>query len=223
MRLHNGIFLIRQLPRFIQDLRRNRNLPDVVQRRSRADHRNLFMGKLVFIRHLSQTPEQELCNCMNIAGMQSAFTIPKFHNMAQYVDHQAALLLLLQDLIRYQPHETLLLCVEQYGVDDPSMHDQIIKRTTDIIRDARLIRTFQICGGTFRRNDDDRNVIDPMILVHHGQYFKAIHLRHYDIKQKQRDLRPHLLKLCHCFFSVFRFQDLVLIFQHILQNSTVHL
>ena len=160
---------------------------------------------------------------MNIARMQSAFSVSKLHNMAQNINHQAALFLFFQNLVSNQPHKPFLLRIEQYSINYTPVYNQIVKRAADIVCNACFICTLQITGRTFRRNNNNRNIINPMILIHHCQHFEPVHLRHNNIQQQKGNLRPHLLKLCHRLFSVFRFQDLILIFKHIQQNRTIHL
>ena len=60
-----------------------------------------------------------------------------------------------------------------------------------------------------------------MVFVHHGQHFKAVHLGHHNIEQKQVDVRRGLQN-GHSLSAVFRLQNLIPVTQHLRQDGAVH-
>lgn len=49
-------------------------------------------------------------------------------------------------------------------------------------------------GEVLSGNRNDRNAIDPTVLIHSRQHFKAIHLRNNNIQQYQQNLKIALVE-----------------------------
>ena len=77
----------------------------------------------------------------------------------------------------------------------------LVKRLGDKIRRPHLQR-LQF-GGSFRRQDDDRDLSEKFIVLHGLQYFETVHDRHHQVQKHNRQsfpMRPYGLE---SLFSVF--------------------
>ena len=155
--------------------------------------------------------------------MKTALSVSEFHDVAQDVDHQVALLLFLVDLFHDQSCQFLLFGIKYQSIDYPAVNDQRIKRSAYIIRDPQLICTLHMERAALRRDHNDRDLIDPVASVHHFQDTEAIHLRHHDIQQNKGKLHSVFLDRSHCLHPILCLNDLIFTFQHISQNRPIHL
>ena len=219
--LHDLEFFLRQLAGLVQDGLGDIDLADVMQRRSGADERNIRGGQVVFVGFLHECVQQNIGGCLDMQHVQTAFPVAELHNMAQYVDHRGAAFLFFIDLLGHKADQALLLGVKHQGIDDAAAHDGHVKRTADVVGSAQIIGALDIAGRILRRNHDDGDLVDPVVFVHHGQHFKAVHLGHHNIKQKQVDVRRGLQN-GHSLSAVFRLQNLITVTQHLCQDGAVH-
>ena len=126
-----------------------------------------------------------------------------------------SIIIFFKDLLGHHGGQPLLLGVEQNGVHHPVADDQPVKGPADEVGDPQLKGPLDMAGPPLRRNHDDGNVLNPVVLVHHVQHAEAVHFGHNNIQQHQGDLLAVLLKHGHGFLAVLRFQDVVLSVQHI--------
>ena len=103
------------------------------------------------------------------------------------------------------------------------MKNQRVKRTTYKIRHTHLIGPLHMYAGILRRDHDHRNILNPAMLIHQCEDSEAVHLRHYNVQQQQRDGIPVLLKKGNRLHAILCLHNIILIPQHIRQNRPVHL
>ena len=185
MGLHHLVLLCRKPSRLVQDFGRNGDLTDIVQRRGHGDHIDILVGQLIFVRFPKQAFQQKFRNRLDMQHVKAAFPIPEFHDMAQDRNHKAGILLFLKHLVRDHLDELPLLCVKHDGIDHPSLYNQRIKRTADIVRNAQLISPLYIGRHALCGNHDHRHIFDPLLLIHDRQDFESVHLRHHNVQKDQ--------------------------------------
>ncbi len=142
--------------------------------------------------------------------------------MAQNIDHQAALFFLFINLVRHHAHQLFLLAVKQNGVDHPAMDDQRVKGPADKIRHAQLIGPLHMAGTVFCGDHNHRDILNPVVFVHDVQHFKSVHIGHHNIQQDKGD-PDSLLQRFYRLPAVLRLDNIILVSQHICQNSAVQL
>ena len=155
--------------------------------------------------------------------MLPALAVAEFHNMAEDVDHQIALLLFFVDLLRHQTHQLFLLGIEQGGVDDAAVDHQGVEGAADKVGSPQVIGPLHMGGGALGGDHDDRDVLNPVLPVHQREDLEAVHLWHHNVQEDQGNGRPIFLERLHGLHAVLRLQDFVLIPQHIRQDGAVHL
>ena len=188
-----------------------------------ADDGDVRLGQVVLVRFLHHHLQQGFGEGMYVLHMKPALAVAELHDVAEYVDHQAAAVLFLIDLLGHHGGQLLLLGVEQDGVHHPVPDDERVEGPGDEIGDAQLEGPLDVAGPPLRRDHNHRDVLDPVIFIHHVQHAEAVHLRHDDIQQHKGDLRTMLLQHGHALQAVFRLQDVELVSQHIRQDGAVHL
>ena len=87
---------------------------------------------------------------------------------------------------------------------------------------TQIVGALDVGGILCRRDDDDRDLVQPCVVLHHPQHIKAVHAGHHQVQQQQRDIRalPHQL---HCRCAVLCFQVVIAIAQYLLEQGTVDL
>ncbi len=223
MALHDGEFLIGQLARLVEDGLVNRNLADIVQRGRRRDHGNITPGQRIAVGPLHQVGQQQLGKRVHMAHVLAALTVAEFNNMAEDINHQVALLLVFVNLVGHHADQLLLLGIQQDSIDHAPMDDQRVKGAADEIADPQLVSALDKGRTAFRRNHNDRDVLDPPVLVHHIEHPKTVHHRHDHIQQDQRDLHTIFLDIGDTFHAVFRLNNVILPAEDIGQDCAVHL
>ena len=118
--------------------------------------------------------------------------------MAENLNHQVAVAFLLIDLLLYQIHQLFLLGIQQDGVHHPVVDDQRVKGAADKVGDAQLVGPLDLGGAGFGGNHDNGYVLNPLPLVHDHQHLEAVHFRHDNIQQNQRELVRALLENGDC-------------------------
>ena len=154
--------------------------------------------------------------------MKPAFAVAELHHMAQNADHQHAVVLFFVHLIGDKAGEPLLLSVQHEDILHPAQHHDPLEGTADVVRYPQIVGALNAGGVLCRRNDDDRDLVQPCVVLHHPQHVKAVHARHHQIQQQQRDIRalPHQL---HRRCAVLGFQIVIAIAQYLLEQGTVDL
>ncbi len=221
--LHDPELLVGEAAGLVEDVLRDGDLADIVQGRGQADEADLLLGEGVLVGFLGQAAQQQLGDLADAQHMQAALAVAELDDVAQNIHHQAALAVLLLDLLHHQAHQLFLFIVQQQGVDHPAVDDQRIEGAADKVRDAELEGPLDAGGGVLGRDHDDRDGLDPAAAVHLLQHAEAVHLRHHDVQQHQRDLLAVAVELLHGLDPVFRLDDLVLAVQHVREDRAVHL
>ena len=116
-----------------------------------------------------------------------------------------------------------MLGVEQNGVHHPAVDDQRVEGAGDEVRDPQLIGPLDVAGAALGGDHNDGNIVDPAVLVHGVQHAEAVHLRHHQVQQHQRELRPHFLEGGHRFQAVFCLYNVIFLSQHIGEDCPVQL
>ena len=115
-----------------------------------------------------------------------------------------------------------MLGVQHEDILHPAQHHDPLEGTADIVRYPQIVGALNVGGVLCRRNDDDRDLVQPCVVLHHPQHIKAVHAGHHQVQQQQRDIRalPHQL---HCRCAVLCFQVVIAIAQYLLEQGTVDL
>ena len=101
------------------------------------------------------------------------------------------------------------------------MHDLRIERAADIIGHPKIVGAADLLRGRVGRDHDHRDVPDdppPFHLLQHGI---AVHHRHEQIEQHQRDPGAVALQRPQPLFAVGGLQDPVAVTQHLRQDLAV--
>ena len=141
--------------------------------------------------------------------------------MAENAGHQAVALFAPVNLFGNHAHQVLLLAVEHQRVDDAAADDRFIERAADVIRRAELIGALNEHGVAFRRDHNDRGLVDPVLLAHDGQHAETIQLGHDDIQQDKADIAVGAQNV-KGLQPVFRLQKIIAVIQNAGQNRAVH-
>ena len=222
MVLDDGKFFGGQASGLVQDLLRDNDLADIVQRRGGADAGDIAFVQLITIGLLYQPVQKQVGQGADVQDMKPAFAVAELHHMAQDADHQHAVVLFFVHLISDKAGEPLLLSVQHEDILHPAQDHDALKRAADVVRYAQIVGALNVGGVLCRRNDDDRDLVQPCVVLHHPQHVKAVHARHHQIQQQQGDIRalPHQL---HCRCAVLGFQIVIAIAQYLLEQGTVDL
>ena len=219
--LHDLEFILRQPTGLIQDGFGNVDLADVVQRRRRADKGNVRRAEVVLVGFLHQRVQQNVGGRLDVQHMHATLAVAELDDMAQNVDHRRVAFLFLVNLLRHKADEVLLLGVEHQRIDDAAAHDGHIERAADVVCRTEVIRAFDIAGCVLGRDHDDRDLVDPVIFVHHSQHVEAVHLRHHDVQQQKIDVRAGLQN-ADSLAAILGLQNFVTVAQHFGQDGAVH-
>ena len=155
--------------------------------------------------------------------MEPALSVTELDDVAQNLDHQEIILLLINDLLRHHAFQNLLLRIEHEHVAHTAQHRLLIKWAADIIGRSQVISVFNITGGRLCRNRNDRNALNPSVSVHNRQNLESIHLRHHDVQKNQRKIGVVLIQQGNCLYAVGRFHNIILDRQYIRQKGAVDL
>ena len=85
---HNGIFILRQFPRFEQHRIWDRNLPNIVHCSGINDRFHLFFTQPQFPVGHRQMAQKHLCNPTDPADVLPRFAVPEFHRCAERIDDE---------------------------------------------------------------------------------------------------------------------------------------
>lgn len=206
----------------VQDLLRDNDLADIVQRRSDADAGDIAFVQLIAVGLLRQPVQKQIGQGADVQDMKSALTVAELHHMAQDADHQHAVVLFFVYLIGDKAGEPLLLGVQHEDILHPAYDHDPLEGTADIVCHTQIVGALNVGGILCRRNDDDRDLVQPCVVLHHPQHIKAVHAGHHQIQQQQGDIRalPHQF---HRRCAVPRFQIVIAIAQYLLEQGTVDL
>ena len=206
----------------VQDLLRDDDLADIVQRRGGADAGDIAFVQLIAVSLLRQPVQEQIGQGADVQDMQPAFAVAELHHMAQDADHQHAVVLFFVHLICDKAGEPLLLSVQHEDILHPAQHHDPLEGAADIVRYAQIVGALDAGGILCRRDDNDRDLVQPCVVLHHPQHVKAVHARHHQVQQQQRDIHalPHQF---HCRCAVLGFQIVIAIAQYLLEQGTVDL
>ena len=193
-----------------------------MQRRSGADEGDIAFVQLITVGLLHQLMQKQVGQGADVQDMQPAFTVAELHHMAQDADHQHAVVLFFVHLIGNKAGEPLLLGVQHEDILHPAYNHDPLEGAADIVCHTQIIGTLNVGGILCRRDDDDRDLVQPCVILHHPQHVKAIHARHHQVQQQQGDIRalPHQF---HCRCAILRLQIVIAIAQYLLEQGTVDL
>ena len=214
VRLHDLKLFLCQLAGLVDDLIRNTDLADIVQRGRTRDQLNVLLRQRIAVGLLHQTAQQHLGDGADVQHMRAALAVAELDNMAEDIDHQVADLFFFVNLLGGKPHQPLLLGGQYQRVDHAAAHDHAVERAADIVGNAEVIRALDVLDAVLRRDHHHRNILDLAVVVHRGQHVKAVHLRHDHIQQDKVDIgvRPQQLdRAC----AVFRLDKIVFITKNI--------
>ncbi len=125
--------------------------------------------------------------------------------MAQNVDHERLFFFFFVNLVFHQPHELALFGVQHNGIEHPAADDGRVERALNKIGCAKLVSSYHIGVGIFRRDHDDGDILDPFVTVHNGKHVEPVHPRHDKIEQHERKLHAvaaHIVDGFHAVASI---------------------
>ena len=103
------------------------------------------------------------------------------YNVTQNKNHHLVALFSAVNLIRQHIRHAPLLGVQRDGILHPMAHDPCVKGAADVVGSTHLKGTVDDRRIHLGRNNNDRNGIRPVVLLHMIQYRKAVHLRHHQV------------------------------------------
>ena len=220
--LHDLELFLRELAGLVQDGFGDVDLADVVQGGRHGDEADLRLGQRVLVGHRDELAQDHLGEGADVQHVHAALAIAELDNMAEDGNHQRVGFFVFVDLVGHQLHQALLLAVQHQGVDHTAAHHRHIKGAADIVGRAQIVGALYERGGVFGRDHDDRQFVDPVILIHGSQHIEAVFYRHHDVQQQQINAAVFLDHF-DGLLSVFCFQDLVFLAQHFGKDGAVHL
>ena len=146
MVLDNGKLLGSQAAGLVQDLLRNDDLADIMQRRSGADEGDIAFVQLITVGLLRQPVQKQVGQGADVHNMQPAFTVAELHHMAQDADHQHAVVLFFVHLIGNKAGEPLLLGVQHEDILHPAQDHNPLEGAADIVCHTQIIGTLNVDG-----------------------------------------------------------------------------
>ena len=181
-------FLWGQPAGLIQDGFVNADLTDIVQRRRQRNVILLLGGQVVAAGQFHQPVQQRLGDDADVPHMRAGLAVAELHDLAQHAHQHIGVLFAGADLVGHHLHQPPLLGVQLDGVDHPAVDDLGVKGAADVIACAQFVGLaddfFRVIAG----DHDHRHILDGVVGVHGAQHLKAVHDRHIDIQQHQRDL-----------------------------------
>ena len=154
--------------------------------------------------------------------MRAGLAVAELHDLAQHAHQHIGVLFPCADLVGHHLHQPPLLGVQLDGVGHPAIDDLGIKGAVHIVTGAQLIRFADGFLRVVAGDHDHWHILDGMVGVHGAQHLKAIHDRHVDIQQHQRDLPCFCLQQLQTPFAVLGFQNAVVPAQNAGQHHAVH-
>ena len=108
--------------------------------------------------------------------------------MAENIDHQVVCLFSFENLFLYHPDKLFLTRIKFKHILNAMVDRYGFERSCYIIARSEFIRCPDTVGIIVCRNDDNRNLIKPVPVVHDLQHTEAVHIRHIDVKQHDADI-----------------------------------
>ena len=198
------------------------DLADVVQGGRRGDEAPLAGRQNVPVGLEHQLLQQHGRQGLDALDVQAVLAVVPLRDLAQNGDHQAAVLLPLIELLGHHPTQAALPGVELGKIGYPAVDDAGVEGAADEIGRAQLIGPVDDGTGVLTGNHDDRDIVQQVLPGHPGQNLKAIHIRHHDIQQHQRDPGAELFEQAHALGTVRGFQQLEIFAQDPGQDLAVH-
>ena len=220
--LDGGVLFLGQAAGLVQDLFRDHDFADIVQRRRCADQRDITLIQLVTVSLLHQLMQEQVGQGADVQHMLAALAVAELHHMAQNADHQHTVVLFFVHLIGHKAGKALLLCVKHERILHPAQHHDPLERAADVIGHAHIIGALDASGVLCRADHNDRDFLLPCIALHHPQHIKAVHFRHDQVQQHQRDIGASAQNFDRA-QAVLGFQIFVALTQNLLEHSAVDL
>ena len=222
MGLDHRKFLCGQLAGLIQDGFVNADLTDIVQRRGKRDVILLLGGQVVVVGQLYQPVQQRLGDSADVPYMRAGLAVAELHDLAQHAHQHIGVLFAGADLVGDHLHQPPLLGVQLDGVGHPAVDDLGVKGAVDVVTCAQLVGFADGFLRVVAGDHDHRHILDGVVGVHGAQHLKAVHDRHVDIQQHQRDLPRLCPQQIQTLFAVPGFQNTVVLAQNTGQHHAVH-
>lgn len=165
-----------------------RDRADVVQRRRHGDGRHVGGGEPVLVGPGHEVAQQDLGEGVYAHDVQPARAAAELRDVREDGDHEVAGLLARQDLVGHGLGERLLVGVEHDGVGDALVHHLGVEGPVDEVDGPQLVGALGVGAGGLGGDHDDGNVLDPLLVVHHGQHVEAVHAGHHDVEEHEVDV-----------------------------------
>ena len=222
VRLHDFKLFLRELPRFVEDLLRNRDFSDVVEGGRSLDQRDVLLREIIGLRLLHELMQQHLGDAADVPDMVTTLVVSDLDDVTEDAHHEGVVLLFLRDLVGYETHQALLIDVEIQRILYAPTHDVDIERTRDVVGDAERIGVLHRLHRLLRGDHDHRDLLNPVVAVHLLEHLEAVHLRHIDVEQYQID-GDVFLQDPKCLAPIRGLDVIVLIAEHVAQHHAIHL
>lgn len=102
----------------------------------------------------------------------------------QNVGDGAVRLLALVNLLFGQVDKVLLARVERECAAHAPLRDRQVERAADVIRYAELVGLLDERLVILGRGDDDGDLLQPVVLLHHLEHAEAVEAGHVDVEQQ---------------------------------------
>ena len=146
MVLDDGKLFGGQASGLVQDLLRDNDLADIMQRRGRADAGDIAFVQLIAVCLLHQPVQKQVGQGTDVQDMKPAFAVAELHHMAQDADHQHAVVLFFVHLIGDKAGEPLLLSVQHEDILHPAQDHDALERAADVVRYAQIVGALDVGG-----------------------------------------------------------------------------
>ena len=165
--------------------------------------------------------EQYFGQDIDAENMQTAFPVVEFHDMTENDRHHFLIAIFFVDLFGNHGKKRLLLRVCFDRAQDAMQNDFCVKRPQNIIGNTHFKGLGDIGIRSIFGDDDDRNILRPVLRFHFRQDAETIQHRHDHIQKDQRNACSVRMQELQGFLSVCGFENLKMRLQDLCQYFAV--
>ena len=210
VRFHDFERFAGQSARLVENTLGDVDLANVVQRGGGHDKIDVGIVQRIAVGPLDEGAEQKLGRGTDVQHVHAALAVSELNDVAEDTDHQVVRLIALVDLLRDKVHQAFLLGVQQQCIDNAAADNGHVERPADVVGRAEIVGVFHHAGVALRRDHDNRNLADPVVLVHGLEHTESVHFGHHDVQQQQVNIRA-AAQYRYGLKSVFGFYELIII------------
>ena len=165
MGFHDLHFPVVQRAGLVENFLGNADFADVVQRGQIGNHRNVRFAQRIAVGQPDQPVQQHVREYAHVQNVGAGLVVAGFDDMAEHVDHGAAVFFALIDLLLHQMHQLLLPGIEKKRVAHAALNDGQIEGAVDIVHRAEVVGLLDNVHVLLGGEDDDRNFIASVLLL----------------------------------------------------------